>query len=219
MIYQIKKTEGFELSEWPSLNWDKTSFYELKDVTSGSPILKKAKAKILWSEKYLYFLFDVEDDHIWGTYQNNDDPIYEQEVVEAFISFGEAIPKNYLELQFSPMGIKFDGKVSNPTGSRHDSGFNVDINWNSDLEFKQRISSTGDFGEYKSGRWITQVKLPVDELSVSELKEGDRLRGNLFRIDGYPQQNSFQALVPNMEQTPNFHTPKHFAIFELIVDI
>jgi hypothetical protein len=218
MIYQIKKTEDFELRDWPDAAWDKVLFNELKDVTSGLTITKKAKVKLLWSDEFLYFLFDVEDDHIWGTYEKNDDPIYEQEAVEVFIAHGEGTPKEYLELQFSPKGIKFDGKVSNPSGSRHDAGFNVDIAWDSKLIFKQKINSTGDFGKYQSGRWVTQVKLPVSDLDVSRLKAGDRLRGNLFRIDGYPEQNSFQALVPNMEQTPNFHTPNHFAIFELVED-
>ena len=215
MIYPVKKTMDFELHEWPDKSWDKSVFYELKDVTNGNPVEKKARVKLLWSEEYLYVLFDVEDDHIWGTYEKNDDPIYEQEVVEIFISFSEMIPKNYLELQFSPKGIKFDGKVSNPTGSRHDSGFNVDVSWDSRLEFKQKISATEDYGSYKAGRWVTQVKIPVSELLVSELKVGNRLRGNLFRIDGYPKQNSYQALVPNLESVPNFHTPKKFATFEL----
>lgn len=216
MIYQIKKTDDFDLKEWPDSAWDKTLAYELKDVTNGMNIVKKAKAKMLWSEEHLYVLFDVEDDHIWGTYQNNDDPIYEEEAVEVFIAYGEAIPKEYLELQFSPRGVKFDGKISNPTGSRHDSSFKVDVSWDSNLSFKQKITSTGDFGKYQTGRWVTQVKIPLSELGVSGLKAGDRLRGNLFRIDGYPEQNSFQALAVNNETPPNFHTPSHFAIFELV---
>lgn len=161
MIYQVKKTEDFELSEWPGNAWEKTQAFELKDVRNGDSVEKKAKVKMLWSENYLYVLFDVVDDHIWGTYEKNDDPIYEQEAVEIFIAHGESIPKEYLELQFSPKGVKFDGKVTNPTGSRYDSGFNVDVAWDSNLEFKQKISVTGDFGAYKSGRWVTQIKLPV----------------------------------------------------------
>jgi hypothetical protein len=216
MIYQIKQTEDFELQEWPNVAWEKVIASELKDVTNGASVNKKARAKMLWSENFLYCFFDVEDDHIWGTFENDDDPIYEQEAVEIFITFGEGAPKDYLELQFSPKGVKFDGMVTNPTGSRHDSSFKVDLAWNSNLSFKQKISSTGDFGKYQTGKWVTQVKIPVSELGVSSLKVGDRLRGNLFRIDGYPEQNSFQALVPNMETTPNFHTPNKFAIFELI---
>jgi len=215
MNYKISKTNDFELKEWPDLAWEKTDYLELKDVTSGDDIEKKARIKLLWSEKYLYVLFDVEDDHIWGTYQKNDDPIYEEEVVEVFIALGEQIPQNYLELQFSPNGIKYDAKVKNPTGSRHDSGFDVDVSWNSNLIFKQKIDAKENYGAYKAGRWLTQIKIPSIEIGAGEFKAGDRLRGNLFRIDGYPKQNSFQALVSNMEQTPNFHTPKDFAIFEL----
>lgn len=218
MIYQVKKTDDFELTEWPDQRFGAATAWELKDVVSGSSVDKKAKAKMLWSEQYLYFLFEVEDDHIWGTFDKNDDPIYEQEVVEIFIAHGEGVPKKYLELQFSPKGIKFDGKVSNPTGSRHDSGFAVDIAWDSNLDFKQKITTTANYGDRIAGRWSTQIKLPVSEIDVASLKTGDRLRGNLFRIDGYPEQNSFQALVANLEPVPNFHTPKHFAIFELVED-
>ena len=215
MNYKIQKTEDFELINHPSALWNEAEYLELKDVTSGAEISKKAKAKMLWSENYLYVLFDVEDDHIWGTYQNNDDPIYDEEVVEVFITLGEDDPKNYLELQFSPFGVKFDAKVKNPTGSRHDEGFEVDKSWDSNLEFVQSIIETDHHDEYKIGRWLTQVKIPAKEIGQRGFISGDKLRGNLFRIDGYPKQNSYQALVPNLESVPNFHTPKKFATFEL----
>lgn len=217
MDYKIVKTEDFELKEYPSSHWDKASPLELKDVTTGDPVDKKALCKMLWSEQYLYVLYDIQDDHIWGTYLKDDDPIYDEEVVEIFISFGEQIPQKYLEIQFSPNAVKFDAKINNPTGSRHDSGFNVDLSWNSALKFKQKIEAKEDYGDHKAGRWTTQVKIPASELG-SVLKAGDRLRGNLFRIDGWPKQNSFQALVPNLETIPNFHTPKNFATFELVED-
>lgn len=216
MNFKVQKTEDFELGELPNNAWDIPSWLELKDVTSGNTVEKKAKAKLLWSEHFLYVLFDVDDDHIWGTYQNDDDPIYNEEVVEVFIANGDQIPQNYLEIQFSPNGVKFDAKVKNPTGSRHDSGFDFDVSWNSNLTFRQKINVQEDHGQYKSGRWCTQIKIPSVEFGASELKMGDRLKGNLFRIDGFPKQNSFQALVPNMEPIPNFHTPKIFATFELI---
>ena len=215
MNYQIQKTEGFELHDWSDKAWDMAEYLELKNVVDGSSIGKKARVKLLWSEKYLYILFDVEDDHIWGTFQKDDDPIYDEEAVEIFIASGEGVPQKYLELQFSPKGVKYDAKVNNPTGSRHDSGFNVDVSWNSDLQFRQKIDVKEDYGKYKAGRWITQTKVPADEIGTGGLKAGDRLRGNLFRIDGYPEQNSFQALVPNLEHPPNFHTPSKFATFEL----
>ncbi len=215
MIYQIIKTEDFELKEWPDRAWEKAEFQELKDVISGDEIEKKARVKMLWSEKFLYVLFDVEDEHIWGTYEKDDDPIYDEEVVEIFVVHGEATAQKYLEIQFSPKGVKYDAKVTNPTGSRHDSGFQVDLSWNSNLLFKQKIEAKEDYGKYKAGKWITQVKIPSVEIGAGELKSGDRLRGNLFRIDGYPEQNSFQALVPNMEKPANFHTPEKFATFEL----
>jgi hypothetical protein len=100
MIYQIKKTQDFELCEWPDPTWDKILPYELKDVTNALPVEKKAKVKLVWSEKFLYVLFDVDDDHIWGTYSNNDDPIYEQEAVEIFIALVIQFRKNIWNYNF-----------------------------------------------------------------------------------------------------------------------
>jgi hypothetical protein len=212
MIIKVTKTED---NEPKKIDWSKVSDHELVDVVSGDKVENTAKVKIAWTDKFLYIFFDVKDKHIWGTYRKDDDPIYEQEAVEVFIGFGSEPPKEYFELQFSPNLVKYDAWVKNPTGSRHDKDFDVDVSWNfKKLEFEQEIDAIGD--EVKSGVWQTYIKIPAEEIKGSDFKSGDILRGNLFRIDGYPKQNSFQALNPNLEKTPNFHTPDKFATFELM---
>jgi len=211
MNIKIKSTQDDEPKK---IVWNSPKF-ELVDVVTGKSVSHKAKVKLQWSEKFLYILFDVNDDHIWGTFRNNDDPLYEQEAVEIFMSYGEETPKEYFELQFSPNLVKYDAWVKIPTGSRHDKSFSVNVGWNFEkLEFEQEIDASGD--EVKKGVWQTYVKIPAAEIKGSDFKKGDILRGNLFRIDGHPKQNSFQALSPNFEKTPNFHTPEKFATFELI---
>lgn len=192
---------------------DKEKPFELVDVVTGETIERPAKLSLSWSTKYFNIFFDVEDDHIWGTYSQNDDPIWQEEVIEAFLSFGDKTPKEYFELQFSPKGIKYDAWVKNPTGNRQDGEFQVNVSWNfKNLEFSQSINATGD---PMRGRWQTHIKIPAQEIKGSDFVKGDLLRGNFFRIDGYPKQSSFQALKPNFEKTPNFHTPDKFAKFIL----
>lgn len=189
--------------------WSEVDGFELTDVTSGRRVAEKAIVKIGWSENFLYVFFEVCDKHIWGTYKQNDDPIWKEEVVEVFLSFGADTPKKYCELQFSPLGVKYDAWVSNTSGDRQSKDFHVDTTWDlKGMEFAQSIKGEGD--EIKRGVWETYVKIPSVVLKGREFIEGDLLRGNFFRIDGYPKQESFQALWPNFEKTPNFHTPQKF---------
>lgn len=213
-IYKISKISEQDLV---SVDWSRASAHELKDVTSGLSVDKKAFIRFFWSEKSLFVEFSIEDEHIWGTYTKDDDPIWQQEAVEVFLSFGERVPKEYFELQFSPKDVKYDAWVKNPTGDRADNKFDVDVAWDfKNIEYK--VETEGE-GEPKSGRWSVRIKIPSNEIPNNAgggLKQGDFLRGNFFRIDGYPEQNSFQALAVNLQSPPNFHTPEKFATFELV---
>jgi len=196
--------------------WNDARELIMLDSVSGNEVEKKAKAKIAWSDTGLYVLFVVDDDHIWGTMANDDDPIYNEEVVECFIGKGEKIPTEYFEFQFSPMGVKFDAKISNPTGNRHDSGFNTDISWNAQkMKYFQKIENVQNVDDKcRKGVWITEVYIPWEDLGW-EMKPEDRFRANFFRIDGYPEQSSFQAWQPTLQDPPNFHVPERFGLIEL----
>ena len=197
--------------------WQRAQELVLCDTVTGSSISKnQAKAKMVWSDEGLFVLWQVEDEHIWGTFENDDDPIYDEEVVEIFIAKGKDDPKHYFEFQFSPLGVKFDAKIKNPTGNRHDSGFNVDIGWNCEgLEFAQIFEIKSKNDNFKTGTWITEAYIPWKSLNVENAKKGDIFRANLFRIDGYPKQNSFQAWQPTLSDLPNFHVPSKFGFLEL----
>lgn len=221
--------------------WKKAEEVILRDAVTGEEIKKyQAHAKMLWSDKGLFVLWQVDDEHIWGTYKKDDDPIYNEEVVEIFIGVGKIDAKKYFEFQFSPLGVKFDAKITNPTGNRHDKEFKVDIEWDcrglkhvcvisSEVERSQNKSApllrqgygglTGSPSTFakatvdksaRSGKWTTEAFIPWQSIGVKKAKSGDVFRANLFRIDGYPKQNSFQSWQPTLENPANFHVPKKF---------
>jgi hypothetical protein len=66
----------------------------------------------------------------------------------------------------------------------------------------------------KKGTWITEVFIPWSDLGWNA-EAGQYLRANFFRIDGYPEQSSFQAWRPTLQDPPNFHVPEHFGLIEL----
>jgi len=216
-ILKLKKISDFALDARVDKKiWADSKELILSDSKNGKGIDKKATVKSTWSKKGLYLLFVVEDDHIWGSYKNDDEPIYEEEVVEVFLGKGEKIPTEYFEFQFSPKGVKFDAKITNPTGSRKNIGFKVDIGWDSpNLKFIQKIESQLSVDkECTKGTWVTEVFIPWSDLAW-RVKTGDKLRVNFFRIDGYPKQSSFQAWQPTFEDPPNFHVPDKFGLLEL----
>lgn len=194
----------------PSANdWRSARPITLVDARNGGSIDRPCEARILWNELGLFVRFECRDNHIWGTYKNDDDPIYTEEVVEIFVAKGDETPKEYFEFQFSPNGVKFDAKIQNPTGNRRDDGFRVDVGWNCEgLDFDQELETNEANQSYKSGKWITNVKIPAKLLGG--LSDGDFVRANLFRIDGWPKQESFQSWVPTECDPADFHVPEKF---------
>jgi len=230
---QIEKISYFDVDGDAGKSlWREAQEIVFCDAVTGEPIEKnQAKAKMLRSDEGLFILWQVEDEHIWGTYKKDDDPIYNEEVVEIFIAEGEDDPKKYFEFQFSPLGVKFDAKIKNPTGSRHDKRFNVDTSWDcKGLKFVQkiylregstlakevtRVEPLHKKERPRGGIWTVEAFIPWKSISVKNAKSGDIFRANLFRIDGYPKQNSFQAWQPTMQDPPNFHVPAKFGFLEL----
>ncbi len=98
-------------------------------LANGSgPALQQTTVRICYNKQALYLRFDCDDDDIWGTYTQRDDPIYDEEVVELFITSGEADPTRYYEFEISPNGVLLDAQIYNPTSQRAE--LEVDESWN-----------------------------------------------------------------------------------------
>lgn len=191
-------------------------YLELVDCTDGKKVRKPAGVSLSWSEDFLFVDFLVDDDHIWGTYTHDNDPIYNEEAVEIFIAFGKDDSKEYWELQFSPNAVKYCAKVYNPTGDRSDVKFEVKAGIEIDgLEFLQNVDVKSQNENFKTGFWRTIIKIPAQAIKGGAFTPADLLRANFYRIDGYPKQNSFQALSPNFVKPANFHVPNKFLKMEL----
>ena len=48
-------------------------------------VLFPTRAKMLWDREYFYFAFVCQDADMWAIYENEDDHLWEEEVVEIFI--------------------------------------------------------------------------------------------------------------------------------------
>ena len=152
--------------------------------------------------------FDVQDEDIWGTHLERDDPIYGEEVVEIFID-ANGDGRTYNELEVSPHNVIFDAAFEE---RRKD--LDKAMLWDSGMESAVQIDGTLDNPDDVDRGWTVEMKIPIAKLSeVPHIppQVGDVWRFNLYRLDWYNHRrvNEGQAYSPVM--IGDFHNLPRFA--------
>lgn len=171
---------------------------------NGSHFVRQSTfLRLCASAECLFVRFDCEDRHIWGTYTQRDDPLYDQEVVEVFLAEGEQIPVDYFEFEVSPLGVLFDARVHNPA-SRHHPEFKVDTAWDCpEIQWWAGIAA-------ELNTWWAVLSIPWRALCPSG-KWGKVWRANFYRIDRPPDaEPEFSCWSPTLTPVPDFHVPGRF---------
>jgi hypothetical protein len=154
----------------------------------------------VWRDRVnLYLLFAGDDDHVVATYTGRDEPLWQEDVVEAFLAPVER--SHYFELEVSPRGTLFDARIVSPEGSR--KTMQVDRSWDCEGLFAAvRIE--------KEHRLEVLIGIPFAGLGRPEPRPGERWLGNFYRIDRHPGGDEFTAWKPTMRTPPDFHVPAAF---------
>lgn len=182
-------------------------------LSDGSrPAERRTEARMCWDDANLYICFKCEDPDIWGTMTKRDDPIFDEEVVEAFIETDSDL-KSYYELEMSPRGTLFDAVIHNPTDLRKD--LVIDTSWTCD-EWRAgvHVDGTLDNRDDVDTGWTVEWAIPFESISGAPSvppKDGDTWRVNLYRIDRTPEPE-FSCWSPTMEIPPNYHVPAAFGM-------
>ncbi len=176
--------------------------------TDGSPATKTTTARMCWDDTCLYICWDSVDTDIWGTMTQRDDPIYREEVVEAFLS-PECDLVRYYEFNVSPRNVIFDASVTNPDGLGPADG--TDYGWNCEgIRSAVVVDGTLDDRTDVDRGWTAELAIPFAGLGVRAPRPGQRWRANLYRIDLDPKPAEFQAWSPTLYTPPRFHVPSRF---------
>lgn len=199
------KTDG-DLSDWEGI--PTVGGFILSD--GSSPATRQTRARMCWDEAHLYIGFECDDPDSWGTFFERDQPIYEEEVVEAFIDPDSDLVR-YFEFQTSPRGTLFDAMIHNPTGDRKDMV--GDTSWDCEgWKVAVRVDGTLDNREDTDKGWTVEWAIPFASLAPmphTPPEDGDEWRLNLYRIDRTPDVE-FSCWSPTMETPANFHVPPRF---------
>lgn len=157
-----------------------------------------------YDEEYLDILFSATDDYIQATYRRNDEPLYEEDVVEVFLA--PARLQRYFEIEVSPIGTIFDAAIDSPDGVR--ATMRTDREWSCEGLVAAVRKVTESTGEMSTD---TLLRIPFAALGCTRPREGETWRANFFRIDRHPREgDEFSAWQPTMKSPADFHVAAAF---------
>lgn len=193
--------------------WKLAPEIELLETVSGGRAKRRTTARMLYDSEWLYIGFHAEDDYIWGTMTGHDDPIYDEEVVEAFLD-PTGLMTSYVELEVSPLNTGFDALIINDTVPAGTTGrgprFQGFTGWDPD-GFRHAVHVEGELGSRNCQWWECEMAISFADLFLggkAHPNPGDVWRANLYRIarDGNEMEES--AFSPT--GLDDFHVPQRF---------
>ena len=176
----------------------------LRRATDAAAPRLSTSLSLWYDDEALTILFSCADDHVVASHTAHDAPLYEEDVVEAFLA--PEIPTRYFELEVNPLGALFDARIDSPDGERRT--MHADRGWTCDNLFAAVRSVTESKG-------ITTLdfvlRVPFTSLGRGIPREGETWRANFFRIDRHPREgDEFSAWQPTMREPADFHVPAAF---------
>lgn len=97
---------SWNLSEWTE------DFADIEGPVKPLPKYK-TRVKMLWDEKYLYILAELEEPHVWSYYEKHDLIVFEENDFEVFIDPDDDT-HNYFEIEINARNTIFDLFMAKP---------------------------------------------------------------------------------------------------------
>lgn len=170
--------------------------------SSGKPPRRATAFQVARDDRILRIVFDAEDEReVVATMRDHDDPLWKEDVFEVFIAPERR--REYFELELSPLGARFDAKISSPGGSR--STMQTDLSWG--CTWRGFVRRDG-----ADGRWRTRASLeiPFDGLGIERPDSGAVWWVNFYRIDRSSDGDEYSSWAPTLADPPDFHLPDRF---------
>lgn len=179
----------------------------LRRSTDGAAPRLATTVAVYFDQTHLTLLFSASDDHVEATYFSNDEPLYEEDVVEVFAAPED--PREYFEVEVNPNGALFDARITSPDGSRET--MLVDLGWHSGA-----FAAVRKLAERDGTTTVdTLLRVPFSAFGRPVPAAGERWRANFFRIDRHPLHgDEYSAWRPTLRDPADFHVPAAFGWLE-----
>jgi hypothetical protein len=162
---------------WKTANWT-DDFVDIEGDKKPAPPFR-TRAKMLWDDKALYILAEMDEDHIWATLQERDQIIYYDNDFEVFID-PDGDNHNYFELEVNALATAFDLFLNKPyiTGGRPLIGWDI-----SGLECAVNIEGTLNNPTDIDKKWTLEIAIPWRSLVVFAPGKLAPQNGDIWRMN------------------------------------
>lgn len=191
-VISVARCQDFKVTgDGSSSEWDKTQWIDIPQRTEHS-ITYQTRAKVLYSETGIYFLFDCKDEVLNATIMEDNMDLWEEDVVEVFLWTEEDFPV-YFEYEISPLNYELPIMVPNYNG--HFYGW-LPWHYEGDRQIQHETSVRGGKKKPKAGieAWMAEFFIPYKLLTPLQNippESGARWRANMYRIDYDHGQTTF----------------------------
>lgn len=182
IVYQTKKPlvlDGKdEEADWKKTQWI-DDFEDIEGPKNPGP-LYRTRVKMLYDSSALYLLAELQEPHLWATYNRHDMIIYHENDFEVFID-PDGDTHNYFEYELNAMNTLLDLKMPIP----YRNGGKADIGWDS-KGFKSAVSIQGTLNNPTDTdkSWRIEMKIPFADLELNTVpQDGETWKVNFSRVE------------------------------------
>ena len=183
-MVSVKKTADFEVSgDGRAANWAAAEWINMR-VQEPETETRVTKAKILYSDLGMYFLFDCQDQKVTSTIREDFGSLFKEDAVEVFLWPDQSVPV-YIEYELSPLDYELILLVPNIGGR-----FQGWTPWHYEGDQKVKHATSVKGGEKQSNAqiksWVAEFFIPYNvmkPLAQSPPAAGTKWRANLYRLD------------------------------------
>lgn len=204
----VQREADFEVTgDGSAPQWGRTEWLTLTPVAGTASYA--SRAKVLYSDTGMYFLFDCEDRRLTCTMTRDGDDLYEEDVVEVFL-WPDPHQVLYFEYEISPLGVELPLLIPNQGG--------IFMGWQPwHYEGARRVRrATAVRGGPKApmaavAGWTAEFFIPfalMRGLGRVPPTRGALWQGNLYRIDYDESPATHWAWSP--ASGSNFHNYRGF---------
>jgi len=178
--------------------------HPLRLSTDGSAPRLATTVAVYYDRRCLNVLFSaVDDEQVVATLTGHDDPIYDEDVVEAFLA--PVTPSIYYEIEASPLATVFDARIESLGGIRQT--MKADRAWNCEGLF---VAIRRLMAAPKPARVDTLIRIPFASLGRDVPEPDETWWANFYRIDRHPGGDEYSAWSPTLKDPADFHVTASF---------
>ena len=161
---------------WMDASWTDL-FVDIEGDKNPAPYFD-TRVKMLWDDDFIYFLADLEEEHIWGDITERDAVIFHNNDFEIFIKPDQFQPF-YGEFEVNALGTLWELFLTRPYRRNGPVLDRWDVNGTKiGIDIQGTLNDPSD----TDNRWIVEMAIPLD--AIAKLDRGSSVEnGSLWRIN------------------------------------